>query len=167
MPTTLTIDTQPLRQRLQALEAAVVPTLAQALYTRAQRIMAASRPLVPVAHGGLRGSALVYPPVIEGTTITVVFGYGGQAVQYAAAVHANPRAGRTGGFGPDRWVMRGRGAQAELVLTRRRYPEGSYATTGQWHFLSDPVRQVQATYAQDVASMMRALLTHGVRPQGD
>jgi len=164
MPTTLTIDTQPLLQRLQALEAAVVPTLAQALYTRAQRIMAASRPLVPVAHGALRGSALVYPPAIEGTTITVVFGYGGQAVQYAAAVHDNPRAGKTGGWSPSTRLT-GEGLLAPV--TPRRYPEGSYATTGQWHFLSDPVRQVQATYAQDVASMMRALLTHGVRPQGD
>jgi len=151
MTTTLTVDTQALRQRLQALEAAVVPTLAQALYTRAQRIMAASRPLVPVVTGALRASALVYPPAIAGTTITVVFGYGGQAVQYAAAVHENPRAGKTGGVSP----------------TGRRYPEGTYSTVGQWHFLSDAVRDVQATFAEDVSTMMRALLTHGVRPQGE
>jgi len=148
-------------QRLQALETGLVPALAQALYTRAQRVMSRSRPLVPVAHGALRGSGLVYPPVIEGNEISVLFGYGGQAVQYAAAVHSNPRAGRTGGFGPDRWVMRGRGARAELVLTRRRYPEGSYATSGQWHFLSDPMREVQRTYLQDVAMMMREVLRHG------
>ena len=151
MTTSLTIDTQVLRQRLQALEAAVVPTLAQALYTRAQRIRAANRPLLPVVTGALRASALVYPPEIEGTTITVVFGYGGQAMPYAAAVHENPRAGKTGGVSP----------------TGRRYKPGTFATTGQYHFLSDAVRQVQATYAQDVQTMMRALLTHGVRPQGD
>ena len=151
MATSLTVDTQAVRQRLQALEAAVVPTLAQALYTRAQRIMAASRPLVPVVTGALRASALVYPPEIEGTTITVVFGYGGQAMPYAAAVHENPRAGRTGGVSP----------------TGRRYREGTYSTVGQYHFLSDAVRDLQSSYAQDVSTMMRALLTHGVRPQGD
>jgi len=145
MATTLTIDSQAVRQRLQALEAAVVPTLAQALYTRAQRILAASRPLVPVVTGALRASALVYPPEIEGTTITVVFGYGGMAVQYAAAVHENPRAGKTGGVSP----------------TGRRYREGTYAVTGQYHFLSDPVHEIQATYVTDVGEMMRELLrTH-------
>ena len=151
MAAQLTVDTQALRQRLQALEAAVVPTLAQALYTRAQRIMAQAREGTPVVSGNLRASGLVYPPEIEGTTITVVFGYGGQAMPYAAEVHENPRAGKTGGVSP----------------TGRRYREGSYALTGQWHFLSDAVRQVQANYAEDVSTMMRALLTHGVRPQGD
>ena len=145
MATSLTIDSQALRQRLQALEAAVVPTLAQALYTRAQRILAASRPLVPVVTGALRASALVYPPEIEGTTITVVFGYGGTAIQYAAITHENPRAGRTGGISP----------------TGRRYREGTYSTVGQYHFLSDPVRDLQSSYEQDVAQMMRDILRHG------
>jgi len=145
MAMSLTVDTQALRQRLQALEAALVPTLAQALYTRAQRIMAASRPLVPVVTGALRASALVYPPEIEGSTITVVFGYGGQSVVYGAITHENPRAGRTGGISP----------------TGRRYREGTFSTTGQYHFLSDPVRDMQSSYEQDVAQMMRDILRHG------
>jgi hypothetical protein len=104
--------------------------------------MTASRPLVPVVTGALRGSALVYPPEIDGSTITVVFGYGGQAMPYARAVHENPRAGKTGGVSP----------------TGRRYPEGTYSTVGQWHFLSDPVREVQTTAVEEIAAMMQTVL---------
>ena len=140
-------DMRQVTQRLQALETGLVTALAQALYTRAQQIMARSRPLVPVVTGALRASALVYPPRIEGNMISVVFGYGGQSIVYAAITHENPRAGRTGGVSP----------------TGRRYPPGSYATTGQWHFLSDPVREIQATFPQDVAAMMRDILQRGGR----
>jgi len=144
MPTSLTIDTQALRQRLQALEAAVVPTLAQALYTRAQRIMAQAREGTPVVSGNLRASGLVYPPEIEGNTISVTFGFGGMSTPYAAAVHWNPRSGHTGGFSP----------------SGRRYPEGTYSVVGGPYFLSNAVREVQATYTQDVTAMMHEMLRH-------
>jgi len=151
MATLLTVETQALRQRLQALEMALVPTLAQALYTRAQRIVAQAREGTPVVSGNLRASGLVYPPVIEGNTISVTFGFGGMSTPYAAAVHWNPRSGHTGGISP----------------SGRRYPEGTYSLVGGPYFLSNAVAEVQANYAEDVSTMMRALLTHGVRPQGD
>jgi len=135
-------------QRLQALETGLVTALAQALYTRAQQIMSRSRPLVPVVTGALRASALVYPPQIQGNTISVVFGYGGQATPYAAAVHENPRSGRTGGVSP----------------TGRRYPPGTYSLVGQWHYLLDPMTEIQRTFPQDVVVMMRDVLRRGGQP---
>jgi len=147
MATSLTVDTQVVRQRLQALEAAVVPTLAQALYTRAQRIMAQAREGTPVVSGNLRASGLVYPPIVEGNTISVTFGFGGMSTPYAAAVHWNPRSGHTGGFSP----------------SGRRYPEGTYSLVGGPYFLSNVVADIQATYATDVGQMMRDVLQRGGR----
>jgi len=137
-------DLRQVTQRLQALETGLVTALAQALYTRAQRIMTKAREGTPEVSGNLRASGLVYPPVVEGNTISVTFGFGGMSTRYAAAVHWNPRSGHTGGFSP----------------TGRRYPEGTYSLVGGPYFLSNAVKEVQATYAQDVTTMMHEILRH-------
>lgn len=59
----------------------------QALYAEANSIMAASQPLVPVDTGALRSSGHVQAPVMTGSKVTVVMGYGGAAAPYAGLVH--------------------------------------------------------------------------------
>lgn len=61
--------------------------MAQLLTAEAHEIMAASKPLVPVDLGTLRGSGKVLPPKITGTAVTVTMGYGGPAAAYALVQH--------------------------------------------------------------------------------
>jgi hypothetical protein len=70
---------------------------AAALFQEGERVMAASKLLVPVDTGALRASGHVQPPRVEGTLVRVELGYGGVAgatvggkyVGYAVYVHEN------------------------------------------------------------------------------
>ena len=64
--------------------------LARALFQEGERIMAASKRIVPVDKGPLRASGHVQLPVIRGRKVTVVLGYGGAAAPYAVFVHERP-----------------------------------------------------------------------------
>lgn len=59
----------------------------QALRVEAQKMLDASRPLVPVDTGVLMASGLIEPPQNNGGKVRVVFGYGGSAWYYAIPQH--------------------------------------------------------------------------------
>lgn len=106
------------------------PTIAgREMYFVWQRIMAESKALVPVNDGPLRASAYVDLPQVVGGEVTVKGGY---SASYAAAVHENPRAGKTGGRSP----------------TGQRYR--SWARVGQWKFLEIPFRRIVRTLPERI-----------------
>lgn len=94
--------------------------LAAGEFQEMERIITASRPLVPVRYGILRSTGHAKIPTIQGGRVETEGGYGGSAAPYARAVHENPRAGRTGGLSP------------------RGQKYRKYATTGQWKYLEEP-----------------------------
>lgn len=110
--------------------------VAGASYRLAEEIIADAKTLVPVRDGILRGSAHVGLPVIGAADVTVEAGFGGPAAPYAAAVHENPRAGKTGGISP----------------SGRRYKR--WATVGQWKYLEIPFK---AKASQMTARIIAAL----------
>lgn len=59
----------------------------QALRVEAQRMLDASRPLVPVDTGVLRASGLIEPSQSNAGKVRIVFGYGGSAWYYAIPQH--------------------------------------------------------------------------------
>ena len=79
-----------LERTLKKLGREAPKALARALFQEAEQIMAKSKPLVPVKTGALRASGHVQPPVITGTKVKVVLGYGGAAAPYAVVVHEKP-----------------------------------------------------------------------------
>ena len=124
-----------LASRVGALRSGSAPerTAARSLFQQGERIMTASRSQVPVRYGILRASGFVEIPEIVGSGfVRVSLGYGGAAQKYARSVHENPRAGQTGGLSPQ----------------GKRYKR--YATTGKWHFLSDPFRAWIASGGPDI-----------------
>jgi hypothetical protein len=125
----------------QRLQSGLVPALAEQMHERAQMLLVTSQPLVPVVTGALQQSGEVLPPEVSGPVITVDITYGGPDVPYAQAVHENERSGRTGGYSP----------------SGIPYPEGSYATSGQAHFLSAPTSDLASTFSREVASWVGAL----------
>lgn len=60
-----------------------------ALFEIANKLMNKSQTLVPVDTGVLRGSGTVNNPVAQGGGVTVMFGYGGAASDYAEIQHEN------------------------------------------------------------------------------
>lgn len=85
----LELDMEPLREALAALGAAAAPAAARALYQEAERIMTASKEIVPVLTGALRASGVVLLPEVSATNVSVELGYGGPAAPYAVYVHEN------------------------------------------------------------------------------
>jgi hypothetical protein len=80
-----------LGQRLAVAGKVLGPTvMGGAMYREALRIFEESQHLVPVDTGNLRSSGHVTPPVILGSKIEVVIGYGGAAAGYAIFVHEIP-----------------------------------------------------------------------------
>jgi len=57
------------------------------VFSEALEIMAASKKIVPVKTGALRGSGRVEPPKASGSDISVMMVYGGPAAPYAFKVH--------------------------------------------------------------------------------
>ena len=64
-----------------------VKALAGALEVEAETIMTASKRIVPVDVGTLRGSGHVQPSETHGTKVSVEMGYGGAASAYALIQH--------------------------------------------------------------------------------
>jgi hypothetical protein len=94
---------------------------------------------VPVDLGGLRRDHAFVDEAakVEGSKVSVTFGYRGP---YAAAVHENPRAGKTGGVSP----------------SGRRYKH--WATTGGWKFLELPLLQAENGMLGRLASRIRDIV---------
>lgn len=83
--------------RLKQLDLQAQKLGSAALFQEANKIMAKSKPLVPVFHGALRSSGHVQLPRRTASgDIEVVLGYGGAASDYAVFVHegTGPAVGR-------------------------------------------------------------------------
>ena len=106
-----------------------------ALYSEGQKILAASKALVPKDTGALLASAYISPPMVWPRGASVELGY---AHDSAVSVHFNPRSGKTGGVGPGpRWE------------TYR-----SWSGTGQWMYLQEPAAALSQTSAERIAEEM-------------
>lgn len=138
-----------MRGRLARLERQLPSHLGTALYQEAEEIIGeAKERLVPVRNhppaGALRASGFVEPPDHRpGGAVRVVLGFGGPGVKYAASVHENPRAGRTGGVSP----------------SGRKYK--SWAEVGEWKFLERPLLAAGGQLAERLGRRLRALLAGG------
>lgn len=68
-------------------------SLGGAIYREGERVMGRSKEeFVPVAKGNLKSSGQVYPPEWTGNLVTVILGYGDEAVDYALIVHEDLQA---------------------------------------------------------------------------
>jgi len=114
--------TKKLQRAMEKMGKRVLTELGKALYAEAELIMMESKKQCPVDTGTLRGTGYVKQPEYSGNRVTVQMGYGGPAAPYAIAVHENPRAGKTGGVSP-------RGQHYK-----------TWAKTGKWKYLEDPVK---------------------------
>lgn len=65
--------------------------LASALYEEAEKIITASKQLVPVDTGFLRASGFVEQPEFSHGKVSVALGYGGPAAPYAIHIHEGTR----------------------------------------------------------------------------
>ncbi len=61
--------------------------MGSALYQEGNDILRASKELVPVRDGPLKGSAHIQGPFINGSEVSVEIGYGGAASEYAEVQH--------------------------------------------------------------------------------
>jgi hypothetical protein len=68
-------------------ESSVVSALKMAVNEEAQIMMRNSKRLVPVDTTALKQSGTIFPPIAQGTLITVEMGYGGSASAYAMRQH--------------------------------------------------------------------------------
>lgn len=104
--------TKELHATLAAMGAQAPQAAGAALFIEGERIMAASKPLVPVDMGPLRASGHVQPPVVSAGRVSVAIGYGGSGSEYAVFVHegTGPAVGRPAFFPPmdaiEGWVRR-------------------------------------------------------------
>jgi hypothetical protein len=73
-----------------ALEAKVRAELPGALYELGEEVIAESDKLVPKDLSALKDSKFVAQPVRAGDDVSVTLGYGGEAKDYAEAVHEHP-----------------------------------------------------------------------------
>lgn len=113
---------------------------AQALFEEANAIKNTSvAQYVPVDTGELRQEhAFVDESAkIEGDNVSITFGYRGP---YAASVHENPRAGKTGGVSPSGQKYR------------------HWASVGQWKFLEVPLLNAESGMLGRLAGRIRNAL---------
>lgn len=89
MEASFTVDDRAYRDYLRRLALEARRAMGAALRAEAERIMAASKRLVPVDTGALRASGRVEGPVWGGETVSVGLLYGGPAAPYAVYVHEN------------------------------------------------------------------------------
>jgi hypothetical protein len=123
---------------LEKLKVRNIDAAKAALFAEAANIIADSKEnYVPVDTGNLRKSAHTEKPKWFGKTISIKFGYGGTAAPYAAAVHENPRAGKTGGTSPK----------------GRKYK--TWAKTGGWKYLEFPFKKALTGMAERLAARMK------------
>ena len=106
-----------------------------ALFSEGQRILAASKALVPKDTGALLASAYISPPMVWPRGASVELGY---AHDSAVSVHFNPRSGHTMGKGP--------GPRFENYR--------SWAGTGQWMYLQEPAAVLSQTSAERMGEEM-------------
>lgn len=126
------------RQLLEALGDVAFIEVGRALYAHGEDVMALSQErFVPVMDSGLKNSGFVHPPTIVDNAITVQIGY---SAPYAARIHENPRAGRTGGYSP----------------SGRRYKK--WAKVGQWKYLEVPLRSMHPQLLRGLADTFRAAI---------
>ena len=95
---------------------------------------------------------------IKGDRISVEFGYRGP---YAARLHENPRAGRTGGWPPEphepplfRWVSKGGNRWLAPIGAQRKH----WASVGGWKFLETPLLEATGGMAGRIADRIRSIL---------
>lgn len=80
-----------------------------------------SKEQCPNAQGNLVNSSFIASDLASrGAAV-----YVGYHAVYAMAVHENPRSGKTGGFSP----------------SGRPYPPGTWARTGNWKYLENPLKE--------------------------
>ena len=147
--------TDALHQSLVALVKQIPDRLAAALYAEAELTMTEAKKLCPVDTGRLRDSGVVFPPEVKSNAVEVTMGFGGPASAYALSVHENPRAGKTGGWGPGgpreiafRWIN---GRVVPIGAQRKRY-----STVGQWKYLEIPFLARQAGLADRIKARILA-----------
>ena len=127
-------------RNLSAYGPAVKQAAAAALYEEARAIENESvARYVPVDTGQLRRDmAFVDEQAqMDGDHVSITFGYHGP---YAASVHENPRAGRTGGVSP----------------SGKRYRH--WATVGVWKFLETPLLEAENGMLSRLAGRIRDIL---------
>lgn len=116
---------------------------AQALYEEASAIKAVSQaryvPVRNIGGGELRGDHAFIDEAakVDGDSVSITFGYSGP---YAASVHENPRAGKTGGVSP-------RG---------KKYKR--WAEVGEWKYLEKPLLEAESGMLQRLAGRIRSAL---------
>ena len=125
------------QRNIVALAQSMPTRIMGALWRESETVMAESKQLCPAMDGTLRASGHVTPPEHSGGAITATLGYGGAAAKYALAVHENPRAGKTGGWGKAgaqeiafRWI---KGRVVPIGAQRKKW-----AQVGQWKYLEQP-----------------------------
>jgi len=121
--------------------------LEAALFQEAEKIMAVSKQIVPVARGHLRASGHVDKPQRAFGVVFVDLGYGGAAAPYALAVHENPRAGKTGGVSPQGVPYR---------TTKQGKPTWSTHPKGQWKYLEQPFKAAKVGLHKRIQAFVRA-----------
>ena len=123
MPTVTITGLDGVLKNLANYASQIKPAVALALTAEATAIKQESQKnFVPVDTSLLQSKAFVAEAKTEGDSVSVELGYYGP---YAAAVHENPRAGKTGGVSP----------------TGKRYR--SHAETGEWKYLERPIMQAE------------------------
>jgi hypothetical protein len=141
----LSFDSTQFEAALMDYGAKAITSMAQALEEEAEDIMGDSKEkFVPVDQGILSGSGHVQPAEILGNSVVVKMGYGGPAAPYAAAVHENPRAGKTGGVSP----------QGKKYKT--------WAKVGGWKYLERPINEHRQGFSQRVGERFWQLLARGM-----
>lgn len=133
--------------KLRGLEAEADAIMAQGAFEAVEATMEeiATVPWVPVDTGELRASGYVAPPERRAGAVRVTAGF---SAPYAARVHENPRAGRTGGLSP----------------TGKRYR--TWAKVGQWKFLEEPMRRNASKHVAIVARKLNQWLARRARTTG-
>lgn len=130
-------------KKAKTLEELIPIVLANALHGEAKRMMRRSQEVVPKVTGRLASAGYVKKPVFYGPYhASVELGYDPEIAPYAFAVHELPRSGQTKGFDPQ----------------GSPYPPRSWATTGQWKYLDNPVSELAPTAPARIAAEVRANL---------
>jgi hypothetical protein len=134
-------DTRQFEVALEGFGRKALRPMARALNEEAEEIMGRSKEeFVPVDFGTLRSSGHVSPPEIGSDGVEVKMGFGGPAAPYAAMVHENPRAGKTGGRSPQ----------------GRKYQH--WAKVGGFKYLEIPLNEARAGFSKRVGTRFWELL---------
>lgn len=135
------IGLEKLFKQLKTIPAKADRAIGMAITKEANFIMSDSKSnYVPVDTGALRNSGFVELPKRAGNKISVSLGYGGTAAKYAARVHENPRAGKTGGMSP----------------SGSKYK--TWSKVGQWKYLEIPFRKRMRGQAKRIKDAIKKVI---------